>query len=85
MRRGEPCSLANTPPQDRGSILTSPILSNNYGLQLQQVPCHGFRSGLNMLQMALFHNFAENTAASLPFGGNVWQDDVVPLALKVML
>jgi hypothetical protein len=38
-----------------------------------------------MLQMALFHNFAENTAASLPFGGNVWHDDVIPLALKVML
>lgn len=70
VRRRETCSLASSPLPYKDS--TSPI------------PCHGFSNGLNDLQMTLFDHFAKNTASTLPFGGSLWRNEVISLALQVI-
>lgn len=84
-RRREHCSLANYDPlketRQNGLVVASRTISHSRYLRpaLPITLCDSF----DVHQLELFHNFVTNTAKTLPFGGSVWIQKVVPLALRV--
>lgn len=82
-RRGETCSLSRS-TQGLGTLIHSSVtVSTRCDMPLQACLSGSVPLGLDALQVHLFDNFVKSTAATLPFGRNIWEEVVPSLALKV--